>query len=944
MRLGACTASLILIAAIGLSAVAHARPLRVWVMNNEAAIGAPEVTEAEIRAAMERWRSEGIIIENTPSNLLLPAETKYPLASHILGDNNFIRQVADYREKSGDDGPVAIEFIRWDDAYNRIMSALSSDDTDSSPDIAQLGHSWAVGLANQGRIADVSRFIDGDQFYPPQMVGSDAFEREGLYAVPWFSEIRLLYYDKELIPAANELAGWDSFLFACEAYTKRTGKPFIGFATTINWNLLHNMAPWLWAGGGDLVKTSKLGPITLPRVALDSPESLSGMLFLKKLSESGCAAFPNTSQETVDRMFMEGEFAAIITGPWITRLMGPGWRERYGVTSLPAGPGGNQPFVGGSHLVVSEASKARGNFGRAVGFVRFLTSSAPQAKFNRMSGFYPVNRKALNSFLQSDAEGLFRKAVDRGLSYPPIGDWGNIVENEFIRSHLWHIWRDIAQGVPDDTLIATAENAAASLRTNLYMSQAKRAAPYAAATVSAVIAAVMAFAAWSRRRLGAASRLCEERSAELARIHAERTVLEGKALLLERHDEKQSEELERLKVELLSLGERAKALKAELAKHSPKRAGDERRIGSLSIGWDGSIAICGERIRFENNRQARRLMEQLVRGAIAGKSSLHCLWGYALFGWRPSEIQSHPQRLFETMASKINAQIKAHGAPPIVVKACKGSFCWKLGWDQRFVLENSDVFRAASEAELASRSFAEGDIASACSHAMTALELDPKNIEALSVLRDALDSSHEGKHDKAKTESMLRISEGIIARDVEAIRGGIEAVESMASGKKPPRGIDRDRLDEVLGTMRGIASYLEGHLTSVLGQAKEKKGPAALGEILKRLASIQADIADLKSRGTSDEALWANVAGSQSFLDLMAVPHVSNLVSNFYNNEIKAKEDPRLVQLALISILSQDGSLDSLGSARDERDVIAAMRRKLAREIDSLADSMGLMS
>jgi multiple sugar transport system substrate-binding protein len=944
MKRRICTAALLLAAALGLSAAAHARPLRVWVMNNDAAIGSPKVSETEVRAAIDRWRSEGIIIENTPSNLLLPAETKYPLASHILGDNNFIRQVADYRKLSGDSEPVAIEFIRWDDAYNRIISALGSDDIDSSPDIAQVGHSWAVGLANRGRIADVGCSIDGGSFYPPQMVGSDSFESEGLFAVPWFSEIRLLYYDKETIPSADALADWGSFLSTCEAYTKRTGKPFVGFATTINWNLLHNMAPWLWAGGGDVVKASNLGPFTLPRVALDSPQSLSGMLYLKKLSESGCAAFPNTSQEMVDRAFLEGEFAVIITGPWITRLMGPGWRERYGVTSLPAGPNGNQPFVGGSHLVVSAASKARGNFDRAVSFVRFLTSPASQAKFNRMSGFYPVNREALGAFLESDADGLFKKAVERGLTYPAIVDWGDVVENEFIRSHLWHIWRDIAQGVPDDTLIATVENAAASLRTNLYMSQAKRAAPYAAAVVSALLAAGIAIAEWSRRRLRATSRLCDEKSAELARIHAERTVLEGKALLLERHDVEQSAELSRLKRDLRALGERANSLKAELASCAPKKPGDERRIGSFSIGWDGSLTICGERIRFENNRQARRLMEQLVRGAGAGRPSLHCLWGYALFGWRPTEIQSHPKRLFEIMASKINAQIKAHGAPPIVVKAGKGSFSWKLGWDRRLVLDKSDVFRSASEAELASRSLAEGEVEAAYSHAMTALELDPKNIEALSVLRDALNSSDPGEQNSARMESMLKISEGILARDIEAMKGGIEAVESIASSKRLPKGIDRDSLEEELAGMKGAASYLEGRLATIFRTVAGERGPAFLGDILERLTAIQGEIVALKARGASDEALWAQVAGSQSFLDLMAVPHVNNLVSNFYNNELKAKEDPRLVQLALISMLSQEGALQGLGTARDERDVIAAMRKELTKEIDSLADSMGLMS
>jgi len=194
------------------AATSLARPLRIWVMNNEAGVGSPDISEGEIRAALERWRSEGIIIENTVSNLLIPAETKYPLASHVVGDNNFIRQLADYRKASGDTEPIAIEFIRWDDAYNRIMSALTSDDVEATPDVAQIGLSWANDLAEMGRLADLRGMVADDVFHPdPQNKRLGHGGRE-LYAVPWFAEMRLLYYDRGAVPSADAIANWESFL------------------------------------------------------------------------------------------------------------------------------------------------------------------------------------------------------------------------------------------------------------------------------------------------------------------------------------------------------------------------------------------------------------------------------------------------------------------------------------------------------------------------------------------------------------------------------------------------------------------------------------------------------------------------------------------------------------------------------------------------------------
>lgn len=913
-------------------------------MNNDAAVPSPAISEGEIRAALERWKSRGIIVENTVGNLFQPTETKSPLASHILGDGNFLRQIADYREQRGDAEPVAIEFIRWDDAYSRIVSALSSDDTEVAPDVAQVGLPWAVGLANQGRVADVSGEIDDSIFFPPQMVGSEAFDREGLFAVPWFSEMRLLYYDRAAVSSADALADWGSFLSTCEDYTKRTGKPFIAFPTTITWNLLHNIAPWLWAGGGDIVRETKVGPWTLPRVALDSPESLRGLLFLKKLSESGCASFPNTSQEITDRMLLDGDVAAVITGPWITSLAGPSWKERYGAVSPPAGPGGSQPFVGGSHLVVSEASRARGNFDRAVDFVRFLTSTKSQAEFNRMSGFYPVNREALDAFLASDRDGLFRKTVERGLTYPAMSDWGEIVENEFIGSDLWHIWRDIAQGVSDETLMATVKNAADSLRSKLVMSRARRAAPSAGITLALLAAAGVAVTLRSRRKLDAANRRCDGMSAELARIGAERAVLEGKALLLTRRGEEQSDELGRLEEKLAALNLRAEVLTKELVSLAPKRAGDERKIGPVSIGWDGQLAIRGERVRFENNRQARRLLEHLLRDARAGQGSLNCLWGYALFGWKPDEIQSHPQRLFEIMAAKINAQLKAKGAPPIVVKAARGSYAWKLGWDKKLVLESSDVVRSAVETENASCLFAEGSAESAYAHAIAALELDPKNLDALAMIADALSAPGIAKSAGARMESMLTISRGIVAGDLEALQGGIASVEWMAASGKLPKGIEREDLEEELARMRGAEAYLIGRIASASRSAGGAKRSAVLTEILQRIGDARQEIASLKAAGASDETLWAQVAGGQVFSQLLAVPPVGSLVGNFYNEEMRAKEDPRLVQLALISMLSQERPPIGLNEAGNERDVIAAMRKGLSKEIGALTDSIASMS
>jgi len=440
-----------------------------------------------------------------------------------------------------------------------------------------------------------------------------------------------------------------------------------------------------------------------------------------------------------------------------------------------------------------------------------------------------------------------------------------------------------------------------------------------------------------------ARELYEANAMELARINAERTVLEGRVLLLDRRREAQSEELFRLKGELTTLNTRAEELKAELAGSRAKKPGDERHIGPFSIGWDGAIAIAGEKVRFDNNRQARRLIEELVRAACTGRSSLHCLWGYALFGWRPGAIKSHPQRLFEIMTAKINSALKPFGAPPLVGKSGKGSLRWRLAWDQDLVLAGSDIAKASQEAELARQHMTRTENELACAHAITALELDPKNVEALAAAKEILCCANPGQPYRSRLESMLRISEGIVAREIESLAEGAGALEEIVSIGSLPRRIDFESAQEELRLMRHTGEYLAASHASIFG-VRGAGRPALLDEIMCRLSAIREEIAAIKAGGASDEALWAQIAGSHSFSRLMAVPHVSSMVGDFYNEAMQEREDPRLVKLALISALARSESLMGLHDAKDGRALMRKIAKAISREIGALSDGLEFIS
>ncbi|MFA5811022.1 MAG: extracellular solute-binding protein, partial [bacterium] len=694
-----------------------AEPLRIWVMHNEPVEAHGPITAERVQHGIERWRAQGIIIENSVQNLMVPAETKNPLAAYIVGRNGFLEELARFHRNEATNEPIAIEFIRWDDAYSRISSALKSGDTHTAPDVVQAGHSWILEMANDDRVADLSGHIGLNGFSPSSLADNRASLHGDLYAIPWFREMRLLYYNKMMVKSPSDLATWEGFLDASRSFNDEGGKRFLAFPITVTWNLLHNLAPWLWASGGDIVRAGKLGPFEIYRVAIDSPESARALLYLKELADSGSVDFPAVSQEVVDREFRDGKYAAIISGPWITKLLGDGWASRFGVAPIPAGPKGSFPFVGGSHLMVSEASRARGNFERAAAIVRHLTSEDAQLRFAAATGLYPVNRAALDKVLGSTGDGLFRNAVETGLKYPAMPDWGKIVENEFIRNHVWQIWRELAQGASGDTLVQTVAHAAGDLRKQIVISFAARYAPAMGLALGSIAFLGASFILVLRRRYRFTRWQCEEKERELKMTLAERTILESRAIVLERRYDDDSLELAGLRGELGSIQDKVAQLTSELAKAAAKhRSWDRNRIGEFSVRSDGTLIMGAEEVKFEHSRQARRLIDHLARQACSGSAEVHCLWGYPLFGWEAGKIQTEPRRLFETVAAKINGRLKVMGKPPLVERAGKRSSSWKLFWDKDSFVERSDVRRSQLEYENARDRFSNKEIKGACAH------------------------------------------------------------------------------------------------------------------------------------------------------------------------------------------------------------------------------------
>lgn len=940
--------ALLFFLSIFLPTASLASPLRIWVMHNEIGSHDEPITEARIHSAIEKWRNEeNIIIENSVQGLIMPRELKdaQPFADYIIGDNQFLQELVLFQRADRTDEPIAVEFIRWNDAYSRLTSALSSNDLSTAPDIIQIGSTWTAALADRGLLADVTDFIDTNDFFPPSIASAKIEGDDRLHAVPWFVDTRLLFYRKDLIHSPAELETWERYL-ATGRRLKDKGHVLVGFQHSITWDLLHNLTPWLWSAGGGIIDTQRIGPARIHRVVLDAPASIEAITFLKTLATQGYAEFISVNQETLEDEFIEGKYATILAGPWLTKRLGNNWQTHYGTALPPAGPKGSFPFVGGSHLAISDLSKKRGTFQRAVNLVRHLTSPDSQLRYTARTGLLPAHRHTLSNYLKGPHADTVRRALEVGRSYPSMPAWGSIVENELTRSHIWHIWRGIAHGLSNMALEHTAERAAGELRNKVLISSLTRSAPYTLGFVGGLMFLGTGFMLWWRRRYTTIRQLYEQKTGELKKLIADRAVLTGQTLLLKQNKDEQSGKLLQLERNLSHMKRKAVSLATEITKLTALRAhADRKTIGIFSIHSDGTLCLDNEPVHFENNRQARCLIEYMVRLMTNGAASIHCVWGYALFGWDANKIQTPPQRLFEALVSKINGSLKKRGRPPLIGKTGKRTGAWKLLWNTNTTLENSDINRSLKITDAAATHVAEGSLGTACENIATALELDPKNMDALALMRTMREEHPEdfAAHER-RLNGLRKVSEKLIDDELCRMSRGIAAVEGMLKGDVLPKGIDPDTAWNEVKAMKFQVEYNRRRFDNIFGKNVVLKRLSSFDEVANRLVAVHNKIASLTSTDSPPDHMWASVVDSDPFAQLMAIPPVQKMVNNFHHRETHEHEDPRLVQLALISSLSSPRILEGITKADSKDDLFAVLQRGLHEEMRGLEQQLSAIS
>lgn len=332
---------------------------------------------------------------------------------------------------------VRLRLLSWDAAWSDLVKvALYSD----GPDVSEIGSTWLGDLVAMNALrsfdeAEIASLGKASAFLPSAWKGVRLVGQTEVWAVPWFTGARLLFYRRNLLrqvgvderAAFQTAEQFDDTLSRLQAI----GVPVPWTAPTgVTHTTLLNAASWVWGAGGDFVTPEGKGTL------FSQPQARAGLRAYFALGRFLAPSIRHLNGLQPDTQFLQhSDTAATISGPWLFRQAGAELKAQVGV-ALPPGAS----FVGGSHLVVwkhTTRSEA------ALKLIHFLTGTPAQITYCQRVGLLPAALDALTTppYSTDPVWQLVIEGVKTGRSFPVTRSWG-LMEDR-LTGVLGALWAEV---------------------------------------------------------------------------------------------------------------------------------------------------------------------------------------------------------------------------------------------------------------------------------------------------------------------------------------------------------------------------------------------------------------------------------------------------------------------------------------------------------------------
>jgi len=340
---------------------------------------------------------------------------------------------------------VKTVFHTWDTAWNHLTSHKPDE---PALMVSEAGTSWVSGLAGADALisvpAEVMKQLGGEKQYVPQSWKS-CFQLGSpqMWAVPWVTGARVLYYRTDLLHQAhvNPSTAFSSPQAMLETVQRLheagTGLPWIT-SNVSSLNTFHLISSWIWAAGADFISADGR------RLLFTSPQAIESMAaFFSMGRYMGPAGQEYTYDKAVD-LFWRGDAAITMDGTWTYDIQRPTAAldvlDNLGIAQ-PPGPS----FVGGSNLIVW-SNKVDAT--PAWDLLLYLIEPDAVLTIFKQTGLAPANLNLLNSreVLQRPFGPLLNPIMETGRSLPNSRFSGLVEDNLHYAFGL--VWADLLKS-PD---------------------------------------------------------------------------------------------------------------------------------------------------------------------------------------------------------------------------------------------------------------------------------------------------------------------------------------------------------------------------------------------------------------------------------------------------------------------------------------------------------------
>jgi multiple sugar transport system substrate-binding protein len=345
------------------------------------------------------------------------------------------KMVASFEEKNPDIKVKMVYTEASEGADQKLLTAVAGG---NPPDVALFDRFKVGSWAAQDALTDLTDMaaadgITGDIYY--QYAWDEANYQGKLYGLPYTTDSRMLYYNKDHFEAAgldpeNPPKTLQELEAAADKLTKKDGNRFtqIGFIPWYGQGWLYG---WGWSFGGDFYN-EETGEVTAndPKIV----EALTWMSDVaQKYGVEDIAGFESSAGSGAMDPFISGQISMKVDGNWtISAIEKYKPDMNYGVTPIPTPTGTDFTTWSGGHAVI--IPEGAPNVEAAWEFVKYFgTEEGQEVYFGELPGDLSVIA-SVNEKLGRDDNPVLKQFIDilpNSHSRPVIPE-GQLMWNELV--------------------------------------------------------------------------------------------------------------------------------------------------------------------------------------------------------------------------------------------------------------------------------------------------------------------------------------------------------------------------------------------------------------------------------------------------------------------------------------------------------------------------------